>query len=152
MANHPHIGHLLQVGKSKAMGLLTLREITELGHDGATLARQFNAKAGYAVRHFNIGDRMWGDPLAAGMESIAVIHLPSLQKLIDSEKELLRRLGWPQTAQEFAIRSFDDYVLRDARIPTRAACRRLSSAPMIIPTRITRKTAFVTGWDYNPIN
>ncbi|MCC7037589.1 MAG: hypothetical protein IT560_09830 [Alphaproteobacteria bacterium] len=117
MANHPHIGHLLQVGKSKAMGLLTLHEIAALGHDGATLAGQFNAKAGYIVRHFNIGDSMWGDPVAAGMESLAVIHLPSLQKLIDGEKELLQRLGWPQTAQEFAKRSFEDYILRDNANP-----------------------------------
>lgn len=125
MANHPHIGHLLQVGKSKAMGLLTLREITELGHDGAILARQFNASAGYAVRHFNIGDRMWGDPLAAGMESIAVIHLPSLQKLIDSEKDLLQRIGWPQSAQEFAVRSFEDYILRDDANPDQSRLQAL---------------------------
>ncbi len=117
MANHPHIGHLLQVGKSKAMGLLTLREIAGLGHDGATLARQFNAKAGYSVRHFTTGDRMWGDPVETGMESLAVIHLPSLQKLLDGEKDLLQRLGWPQTAPEFAARSFEDYVLRDAASP-----------------------------------
>lgn len=113
MANHPHIGHLLQVGKSKAMGLLTLREITELGYDGATLAQQFNARSGFSVRHFAAGDRMWGDAVETGMESLAVIHLPSLQKLLDGEKDLLKRLGWPQTAPEFAARSFEDYVLRD---------------------------------------
>lgn len=113
MANHPHIGHLLQVGESKAMGLLTLREIAELGHDGLTLARQFNARSGYSVRHFAAGDRMWGDVVETGMESLAVIHMPSLQKLLDGEKDLLKRLGWPQTAPEFAARSFEDYVLRD---------------------------------------
>lgn len=95
------------------MGLLTLREIAALGHDGETLARRFNAKSGYHVRHFGIGDMMWGEPVEAGMESLAVIHLPSLQKLLDAEKSLLQRVGWPQTAPEFAARSFDDYVLRD---------------------------------------
>jgi hypothetical protein len=140
MAKHPHIGHLLQVGKSKAMGLLTLREITELGHDGATLARQFNAKAGYSVRHFTTGDRMWGDAVEPGMESLAVIHLPSLQKLLDGEKDLLQRLGWPQTAPEFAARSFEDYVLRDAASPDNSRLQALIKRAYDHPYADDKKT------------
>jgi len=108
----PDIGHIRNVGTDKAMGLLTLREITQLGHDAQTLADAFNRTAGYKVLHFRAGDKMWGDTVSADMASLAVVHLPMLQKLLDENSGVLVRTGWPLDAGGFVRRSFEEFVLK----------------------------------------
>lgn len=108
----PDIGHIRNVGVDKAMGLLTLREIAQLGHDGQSLGAAFNRTAGYMVLHFRAGDKMWGDTVSADMASLAVVHLPMLQKLLDENRGVLVRTGWPQDAEGFACRSFEEFVLK----------------------------------------
>lgn len=108
----PDIGHIRNVGVDKAMGLLTLREIAQLGHDGQSLGAVFNRTAGYMVLHFRAGDKMWGDIVSADMASLAVVHLPMLQKLLDENRGVLVRTGWPQDAEGFACRSFEEFVLK----------------------------------------
>ncbi|MDE1151172.1 MAG: hypothetical protein PW788_01435 [Micavibrio sp.] len=112
MVTQPNIGHLTNVGKTKAMGLLSFAEITALGHKPVALKDAFNAKAGFITRHFRAGDELWADTVTPAMESLAVIHAPSLQKLLDKNGALLARTGWPCGAEAFADKSFQDFVLR----------------------------------------
>jgi len=114
MPPQPGIDHLTCVGKTKAMGLLSFAEIRACGHDALTLKDAFNAKAGFVTRHFRPGDTLWGDAVSAEMESLAVIHAPSLQKLLDENLSLLARTGWPSSSMEFADKSFQEFVLRGA--------------------------------------
>lgn len=64
------------------------------------------------VLHFRAGDKMWGDTVSADMASLAVVHLPMLQKLLDENRGVLVRTGWPQDAEGFACRSFEEFVLK----------------------------------------
>lgn len=120
----PTIQHLTDVGQRKAMGLLSFREIEALGHTPLTLKDHFNAQSTYAVRHLKPGMPLWGDVVAPDMETLAVAHLPMLQKLIDRHHPLLIAAQWPTTAQDFFDKSLQTYILRDAT-PTGSALQDL---------------------------
>lgn len=108
----PCIEHLTGVGKTKAMGLLCCTEIRALGHNPYKLAQHFNTRAGFMVRHFSAGDEMWGDIVTPAEEALAIGHHPSLQRLIDGNKNIVLRAGWPDCAAAFFEKSFHTFVFR----------------------------------------
>lgn len=108
----PSLTHLTDVGKTKAMGLLSYREICALGSSPQSLRAQFHDVAEYIVRDFGTAAQMWGAPVAAGMESLAIASVSKLQMLLDENKQLLERAGWPLAAPDFFEKSFAHFVLR----------------------------------------
>lgn len=108
----PVLTHLTDVGKTKAMGLLSYREICALGSSPQSLRAQFHDAAEYIVKDFGPTAQMWGAPVSAGMESLAIASVPRLQALLDENKQLLERAGWPLEAADFFEKSFAHFVLR----------------------------------------
>lgn len=110
----PSIDHLLNVGKTKALGLLTTGEIRGLGHSPRRIKRHFNDKSRYIVRHFKKGDMFWGDPVKERkMATIAVASIPLLEKVIADNREVITASGWPTAPEEFFDKSLQTYVMRD---------------------------------------
>ena len=107
------IDHLLNVGTSKAVGLLTLPEMRAGGYDMLRLSQTFNDRARYALRHIAEGQMLWGDVNDAKGGTAAVACLPLLQKLLDQNRQLLDDSGWPRDAEAFFDKSLTTFVLRN---------------------------------------
>jgi hypothetical protein len=108
----PPLSHLTDVGRRKALGLLSYPEIRVHGVEPAALKAAFNARAGYVTRDLTTGQNLWDETLTDTRQTLAAAHLPSLQKLLDRNRALLQRTGWPLDAAAFFDRSLNDYVLR----------------------------------------
>jgi DNA polymerase I-like protein with 3'-5' exonuclease and polymerase domains len=110
--HQPPIEHLTAVGKTKAIGLLSYPEIEAHGFTACGLKEAFNAKSGFVLRDLKTGDMLWDEELTEKRQTLAVAHIPKLQKLLNRHRELLQRTGWPVDAVSFFDRSLKDYVLR----------------------------------------
>ncbi len=106
----PCIEHITDIGKSKAVGLLSFREIRELGYAPGALAKQFNQRGGFLVIEVRQDDIFWGRPTESKEETLAIAHLPSLQKWIDLNKETVAATKWPLQAEPFFRKSLDTMV------------------------------------------
>jgi hypothetical protein len=106
----PCIEHITDVGKNKAVGLLSFKEIRALGYAPGHIARQFNKRSGFLVIEVKENDVFWGRPTESKEETLAIAHLPSLQKWIDLNKETVAATGWPVDAGPFFRKSLETMV------------------------------------------
>ena len=109
-----HLRHLTDVGRNKAVGLLSMPEFLALGANVGRMRNSFNQRArpeSYLFIEMKEGDMFWDTPLKAGDGNVAIACLPMLQKLIDAKKESVEAMGWPTDAAEFFVKSLETSLI-----------------------------------------
>ncbi len=113
-----HLRHITDVGRNKAIGLLSTPEVRALGAHPSKLRRDFTFRARahtYLFIEMKEGDIFWDNPLKAGEGNVAVACLPQLQKLIDAKKDAIEAMGWPTDAEAFFKKSLETSAISSAR-------------------------------------